>query len=931
MTSSHPRYSRSDILSLRNNFPIPRRLRRRLWYYKLLQPYSSASTSRVDCPVVASSLKSNSTSQTSSSPTLRKPQQHFPAPSILLFNARSLLNKLDDLKVRVAKFDPDVVVITETWLDNSVREGVLTIQGYKVFRNDRDLRGGGVAIFCKTALTAVVESSPTISKINSNLLSLRIADFDASIIVIYHPYWGNGSSHDFLLNVIQEMFDSCVSTHQLLVGDVNDLRHFLPPFLLCNNMNQIVTRPTRGQNILDIIATNHAEKFESPVYLSPLGRSDHKGIFLKSTVHKPVTTTKVTFRILTPSSYAACCKFLSFVNWNDLLFFDDVDVLVEHFQNFLLFLFQTFCEQRTVRMRSCDPPWISPALKALSDDRDRALSRGNYQKYLVLREKFTSEVGKAKVSYFARVSSASYSEKWKFINSQVKVPNSSKSFDFDEALKLNDIFHSSFSPPDIQHFRDDRTPDGKLSTTPATDYFVSEREVFLMIQQCKSNSVGCDGVPGFFIRSLAVFLSLPLSIIYNRCLDSAVFPRIWKCANITPIPKKDSKDFRPISILPFLSKILERLVRDKVIIPSLKKSLDTRQFGFVRNGFGGCTNALLSIRLSLLEHITSASKKSACLLAVDYRKAFDSLSHRKLLESLIDNFNCSFQAIRIVQSFLSERFQRVFVNGFSTPWLEISSGVPQGSIIGPLLFTLFLNDLPTFDDTHIVAYADDVTIIFLDNDWSQFQNIVDEFSFWSSNKGLQINVDKTKCMYVSRNVVDTSSLDDLLIDGSVVDIVDHVKILGMIFSADLRWDRQFSLLYRKCCSAMSCVKKVKTTCCNGNIVWQAFMGLVYCHLTYSWPIICDLNQNHFKKLERMYNLATRWSNHLDEPRLRDRLDKTCHKLVNKIAANVDIHPLSQFFVTRNNPHLVRHSRVLLPLKRSNAMYRNSFVKFCKCT
>ena len=130
------------------------------------------------------------------------------------------------------------------------------------------------------------------------------------------------------------------------------------------------------------------------------------------------------------------------------------------------------------------------------------------------------------------------------------------------------------------------------------------------------------------------------------CLQSSTFPDAWKKANVIPLPKgKSCTDFRPISILPFLSKVLERVIRDRLLLPVLRGKFDPRQFGFIPNTFGGCTNALVAIRLTILQHLAASSENFCQVLAVDFRKAFDSLSHRILIKvsapfSVIIHFPC---------------------------------------------------------------------------------------------------------------------------------------------------------------------------------------------------------------------------------------------------------------------------------------------------
>ena len=495
------------------------------------------------------------------------------------------------------------------------------------------------------------------------------------------------------------------------------------------------------------------------------------------------------------------------------------------------------------------------------------------------------------------------------------------------AHELNDIFADVFSTRDIDSFEEASSFPPQLHTS---DVIVTEAEVHSLLLKRKSNSAGADGVPGSFYRTFADLLSEPLTIIYNRAIQTSVFPSFWKLANIIPIPKANSLDFRPISILPFPSKILEIIIRDRLILPIISRQMDSRQFAFIPEKFGGCNNACLSIRLSILEHFTKISTNSVNLLTVDFRKAFDTVSHSKVLEILQNDFLCNSHIIKIVKSYLESRFQHVCTKTVTTHWRQVTSGVPQGSILGPLLFVTYINDLPQHKNAKIIAYADDLTVLHLTNvndvdSNTEFQKIVDCISEWSTQKKLIINVKKTQILRIERN---PSMNSDIILYDTPVEEVNSVRILGMNFTSDLRWSNQFSHIYKKSCRGLSIVKRLRLNHNSSNVILQAYKGLVFSQLSYSWPVLCDLNKVYFKKFEQLDRLAMKWANVSQScvPSLRARLDSSCIRLIKKVSVHGENHPLSKFFVKRKNNN-IRHTRTLMPFKRKSALYNNSFVRF----
>lgn len=532
MSSSRIHYSRSELLRLRHhNLPISRSQHRSLWYFRLLQE---------NFPTGVTKQLRNGQHRTDQTPDLavsgesteclrlvklRKPQQpQSAAPSILLFNSRSLFNKLDDLKIRVISCQPDIICITETWLDESVNDNAILLPGYSLIRQDRDSRGGGVLLYHKSALSVSVLSNVPIPNVKSNILSCNLTDFDTCLTIVYHPYWGKVSAHEIVLGFLQSILNDANLSHHVIVGDINDLRLFIDDFFTLNDLHQIISRPTRGLNILDIVASNMPSKFQTPSHLNPLGRSDHKGVLVKPVKSSPVTTTKVTVRSFSSSSYAKCCEVLASIDWHSWCAHVsqvDIDTMVDSFTFSLSHLYQTYFPEKTVRMRSSDPPWITPSLKAISDARDKALSRGQNGKYICLREKFLSELSKSKAKYFARFSaSASNSKSWASINSQINNNNkTTSSIDEKLAHSLNDKFQSSFSTADIHLFSDSRT-----NVTPNPDFSnVTESLIYNLIMKSKSNSSGPDGIPGFFCENFCCIFGHPTCIHLQTLLAIGCF------------------------------------------------------------------------------------------------------------------------------------------------------------------------------------------------------------------------------------------------------------------------------------------------------------------------------------------------------------------------------------------------------------------------
>jgi len=261
------RYSRADLLGLRTaNALLPRKTRRTLWFFKLLlrptpssasafsRPTPSSSTrepqineqpslipvritNRIDHPIgynIRNNVSSNLV-KIRFDPKPRKPKSSFSSPSVLYFNARSLKNKIDELSSRCRLQNPDIIAITETWLDPLVPDSFVCISGYNLARCDRNANGGGVALYIKSSIAFDLVPLSLPSHLKTNILACNLISLSVFFFCVYHPYWGSSKEHQVVLDVLQDVFDSplCASfpRHQIILcGDVNGLFPPLPPF-----------------------------------------------------------------------------------------------------------------------------------------------------------------------------------------------------------------------------------------------------------------------------------------------------------------------------------------------------------------------------------------------------------------------------------------------------------------------------------------------------------------------------------------------------------------------------------------------------------------------------------------------------------------------------------------------------------------------------
>jgi len=264
---------------------------------------------------------------------------------------------------------------------------------------------------------------------------------------------------------------------------------------------------------------------------------------------------------------------------------------------------------------------------------------------------------------------------------------------------------------------------------------VFEPEIVLeKLRQLKSDkSPGPDGMHPLLLNRCAEVVAEPLAYIFQKSFDTGQVPTDWKSANVAPIFKKGSRtdpgNYRPVSLTSVPSKVMESIIRDDTVsfLESSKK-LNRYQHGFTRK------RSCLTNLLESLEVWTQALDEGygVDVIFLDYRKAFDSVPHKRLREKL-RTFGLNEKLVAWTAEFLKDRKMRVRVNGSFSNWAEVFSGVPQGSVLGPLLFLLFVNDLPNVIKSHIRMFADDTKIwrtIKDDTDSIWLQQDLDNMESW---------------------------------------------------------------------------------------------------------------------------------------------------------------------------------------------------------
>ncbi|MEL7522377.1 MAG: reverse transcriptase family protein, partial [Cyanobacteria bacterium J06553_1] len=342
------------------------------------------------------------------------------------------------------------------------------------------------------------------------------------------------------------------------------------------------------------------------------------------------------------------------------------------------------------------------------------------------------------------------------------------------------------------------------SPIPYTDYLqnvceatltfsqVTEREVKAIIKNSKDSSPGHDDLPMAIIKQAEFILTPLITHLCNLSLTSGIVPHFMKTAKVIPVhksgPTNQTNNYRPISILPSLSKILEKITYNRLIeFMNENNILSDSQFGFRSQR---STETALQ---RFIDHVLGAFDKNQFTLSVflDLSKAFDTVNHAILLNKLC-HYGIRGIPLKWLTSYLSNRQQYVYVNNQSSSRRKVSCGVPQGSILGPLLFLVCINDLPNSNtELNTILFADDSTLFCSHDDiyslTSTVNNHLSDVASWLKANKLTLNVAKTHYMIFHRHKKFTYPVPPLTLNNSVLTETSQTKFLGVTIQQQLYW------------------------------------------------------------------------------------------------------------------------------------------------
>ena len=358
-----------------------------------------------------------------------------------------------------------------------------------------------------------------------------------------------------------------------------------------------------------------------------------------------------------------------------------------------------------------------------------------------------------------------------------------------------------------------------------------------IINQLETKSTGPQSIPIKLLKIIPDLIIIPLCKIISNSFTSGVFPESLKISKVIPIHKDGSTqildNYRPISLLSVFDKIIEKLMHIRLYsFLTDHNILFQNQFGFRKNN--STTYALIQITEMIKESIDN--HKYGCGIFIDLRKAFDTVNHNILLTKL-EHYGIRGTALNWFKSYLSNRKQYVFLNGESSKLKDVTCGVPQGSVLGPLLFLLYINDLPNISKVfNFYLFADDTNIYCEANTLEELEFIINkelkELRTWLIVNRLSLNINKTNFVIFHPYNKPLKQKITIKLHKNAISEKDSVKYLGIMIDSTLSWQTHIDKISKKMSRAIGLLYKIRPFI-NIKIMKTLYYSLVYPHLLYA--------------------------------------------------------------------------------------------------
>lgn len=835
--------------------------------------------------------------------------------SLYYQNCRGLRTKTTNFFKSCLNSDFDVICVTESWLQPHIGSGELLPGGYDMFRKDRCETGssrndgGGVFIAVDQRLQAkLVPPWMNGTVVEDVWVRIPIAGGKFLFLgVCYFPPYCSSVDYSVYFDYVTSLMEEFVNDTFVLVGDFNlpdlvwsynvkaccyccdvnnkDLLVDFKNFTSYNSLFQFNGHCNKNGKILDLMLSDCPDVEVFPGSLP----------FVAEDPHHPSLEVLIRISPICSSVKRACSGYkffkadydlitssLNSVDWKNFFDSSDVDECVGKFYTKINEIIEKYVPKRSLNCTKF-PTWFSKNTISLIVEKKRYHRKFKRFKNGLYYEIFSNLRRQCKCSiikdYSVYVDSvegdivANPRSFWSFVG------NARRSGRIPSAMLVGDdvvvgdgAVSDGFSEYFASVFETSDKPvlisGGGVCTSSMFLKNIEHSDIVDKINKLDVNKgPGPDDIPPVFIKSCGSALGFPLQLIFNKSLENGVFPNKWKLAKVVPIFKSGKKNilnnYRPVSILSIFGKLFESIITDQ-IFSFAKQKISTNQHGFFR---GRSTLSNLSVFSNYVcENVDNGFQVDA--VYTDIAKAFDRVHHATLI-TLLSEFGLNYKMLRWIESYLTGRQQFVVVNGVNSGMKSVTSGVPQGSHLGPLLFLIYINDISLcFRSVQFALFADDLKVFMRvvdERDLWLFQDDLDRLTSFCSARYLTINIEKCKHITFTRNK-DVLKLPFRLND-EIVETVHHIKDLGIIFDSKFSFSDHVDHIVTKSYKMLGFVLRVSKCFKNVNTLMILYFSLVRSVLEYNTPIWTPFYHKYIDRIEMVQRKFIKSMNYRYNPTL----------------------------------------------------------------
>ena len=818
-------------------------------------------------------------------------------------NIQHFLPKIDEIKYHLSQKENKMHILglCETFLNENTTNTDLSIPNYNFERRDRSNKsGGGILIYVLDSLPYKRRRDLESDSVEVIWLEICFSHSKPFLLgFVYRPPNSKREWCETFSKTIDIIDTQNIEYH--IIGDFNF--EYIPQtkkfqtaywneFVQHYGISQLVDCPTRvsqkSSTIIDHLYSNRETRIIE-VFVSPLAISDHSPVcFTRSAREEnPCSTSHkcITYRSFNKFDLPAFQMDLAFSNINDVEKIIDPNTSLTMFYHIVNNVLQKHAPLKQKRVKFLSQPnWLTQDIKDAIRMRDSIDKKTNFASYKTVRNKVTYMIKSAKRDFYNNAVKQNTDPKFLWKNMRDITGNSSKNIFIPKSIFIenreitgekniastfNDHFinickiikQKTFNENDFKDLQlnlEENLKGKHFNIQPITPFEVKS---FIEKLNC-SKATGIDGIGPQILKYCGDFIVLPITAIINNSIRLGIFPDALKASYVMPVyksnDKQDPNNYRPISILPSISKIFERHIANQLMTYLTQTNvLHKYQSGFRKNH--SCQTALIRLLHDWYSEIDNGSLVGTVFL--DLRKAFDLVDHQILLYKLkLHHF--SNETLNIFESYLNNRTQIVKVGNIKSDQRVIKCGVPQGSILGPILFILYINDINLHIQQSVIdLYADDTTLYASGKTKGDIEHNLQEdlnrIMKWCDSNNMAIHPGKTTCMligtpYRTRQVSDLT----LKINDTVINNVLYQKLLGIIIDKNLKWDNQINAVCKKVNSKLFLLKRILNYL-NDNMKSLFYNSYIMPIFDYCCIIWGFGKQSHISKLTSLQKRAAK--------------------------------------------------------------------------